>query len=220
MNIGNINNYIGKGVRSLPTLDRDLVGTELLYVSGPGDYSLPLHFVKKYVQKDIHHTLRINNVDNTPDYNKPLSVPQKAYIDSSISKLSLATNPRIDHVSKHKADLINGSVPVTQLPMNLRLDGNITVSMSDIQLGIDASINNVEKKIERDIAQAIIQYTSIEDPHHIKPYVDACITQSTKDTDNKLSKKVDEASFYTLLEFIVNAKTLDELRANVKDLLP
>lgn len=57
--------------------------------------------IKNYVLKDLKINLGIPLVDNTSDLNKPLSVPQKVYVDSLFNNVNNRLIALEQLVNKH-----------------------------------------------------------------------------------------------------------------------
>lgn len=63
----------------------NLRGTEKLPLGGVGTGHVSTKTLKEWVLQDIAKNLKVDNINNTLDINKPLSKAQRMYIDGSFS---------------------------------------------------------------------------------------------------------------------------------------
>lgn len=165
---------------------------------GRGKYHLTTQKLKNWVLLDVPQILDLDKVDNTSDIDKPLSISQKQYIDLREQAVRDTFNPAIQNLNNTKADLVNGMISLSQLPITMLDPHSITVNMVDIQNEMlnKISNNNVDY-VDMELDRKIEEHTTSEDPHSIKPYVDSKVStlESTLNSTitSGLSTKVDSA---------------------------
>lgn len=66
----------------------NLRGTEKLPLGGVGTGHVSTKTLKEWVLQDIAKNLKVDNINNTLDINKPLSKAQRMYIDGSVNQIT------------------------------------------------------------------------------------------------------------------------------------
>lgn len=165
---------------------------------GRGKYHLTTQKLKNWILLDVPQILDLDRVDNTSDVDKPLSINQKQYVDLREQAIRDTFNPAILNLNQTKADLVNGMISLSQLPITMLDNHSITVNMIDIQNEIQNKIsNNNVDYVDLELDRKIEEHKSIDDPHSIKPYVDSKVValESTLTTtiNSELASKVDNA---------------------------
>lgn len=121
--------------------------------------------LKEWVNEDIKDYINLDLVDNVPDLEKPLSDPQKDYIHLKIKDVKDTYTPVLDNLVKTKADLVNGIVPLNQLPLDLRMEGTTNVSFGNFSDMITNSIISNNVYVQSLIDVAMTKHLAEEDPH-------------------------------------------------------
>lgn len=165
---------------------------------GRGKYHLTTQKLKNWVLLDVPQILDLDKVDNTSDVDKPLSSSQKHYVDLREQAIRDTFNPAIQNLNNTKADLVNGMISLSQIPLTMLDNHSITVNMVDIKNEIQNKIsNNNVDYVDLELDRKIEEHKNLEDPHSIKPYVDSKVIaiESTLNSTitNGLSTKVDSA---------------------------
>lgn len=70
----------------------NLNGTEEIPLGGLGTSHVTTRTLKDWFRENLENDLKINNIDNTSDANKPLSKAGKAYIDGNLSNVFNSIN--------------------------------------------------------------------------------------------------------------------------------
>lgn len=77
----------------------NLTGKEKIALGQNNSGHASLQTIKEWVKENLSQELRIDNINNTLDMNKPLSKSQKLYVDGSISNMSFVINNLHDYIS-------------------------------------------------------------------------------------------------------------------------
>lgn len=65
----------------------NIIGTEKIPLGGVGTGHVSTKTLKEWVLQDIAKNLKVDNINNTLDINKPLSKAQRMYIDGSLTEV-------------------------------------------------------------------------------------------------------------------------------------
>ena len=65
----------------------NIIGTEKIPLGGVGTGHVSTKTLKEWVLQDIAKNLKVDNINNTLDINKPLSKVQRLYIDGSVNEV-------------------------------------------------------------------------------------------------------------------------------------
>lgn len=141
-------------------------------MDGRGRYHLTTQKLKNWILKDVKNIVNLHNVDNTSDMSKPLSIPQEKAVDAKLKKVREEFLPRTQDLYLNKADLVNGVVPLTQIPLKLRDDAQIHVNMSDINDSISTAISASNQYLLSEQDRKIAEHEYAYDPHNVIPYID------------------------------------------------
>lgn len=167
-------------------------------MDGRGKYHLTTQKLKNWVLSDVPQIFDLDRVDNTSDLDKPLSISQKQYVDLREQAVRDTFNPVIQNLNQTKADLVNGMISLSQIPLTMLDENHITVNMVDIKNEILNKIaNNNVDYVNLELNRKIETHEGLDDPHSIKPYVDSKVDSLeatlTASTNSGLDTKVDNA---------------------------
>lgn len=181
---------------------------------GRGRYHLTTQRLKNWINSDIKNQLNLELVDNTSDFSKPVSELQSQYIDDKIKGVKDIYSPLLADLSLKKADLVNGVVPLNQLPLDLKMDGTTNVSFGDFSSMINTNIENNNIYFQSLLDFSIENHIAQEDPHGIAPIVNSQIgghIQNLHDVINvELASKVSEYDLVSRLPPDLSFSVIDD----------
>ena len=187
-------------------------------MDGRGRYHLSTQKLKNWVLEDVRSSINLDRVNNTADLEKPLSVPQEKSVDLKIKKIKEELFPQVQSLFTCKADLVDGVIPLTQIPLKLRDDSQLHVNMSDINSSIDAKVNQSSNYVLMEQERRMLEHEYSDDPHNFKPYIDQEINRIDQTINNQFDSLAD-AMEPTVIQFLNNRlQTLDSL-STIQDLL-
>ena len=187
-------------------------------MDGRGRYHVTSQKLKNWVLEDVRSSIGLGAVDNTSDLMKPLSLIQEPIIDSKINTLRRELVPRLNELTSKKADLVNGVVPLTQIPLKLRDDTQVLFHMSDLVSDITRMLDNLKITLNSEQIRLVSEHALQADPHSIKPYVDEAVLSTLKTVDSLLDSL--KNNLPSIIEEVLVKKTA-ELTADstMQDLL-
>ena len=185
---------------------------------GRGRYHLSTQKLKNWILEDVRSSIHLDRVNNTTDLEKPLSIPQEKSVDLKIKKIKDELFPQVQSLYTNKADLANGVIPLTQIPLKLRDDSQLHVNMSDIDSSIDAKVSQSFNYVLMEQERRMLEHEYSDDPHNLKPYIDQEINRIDQTVNNQFDYLA-YAMEPTVIQFLNNRlQTLDSL-STIQDLL-
>lgn len=185
---------------------------------GRGRYHLSTQKLKNWILEDVRSSINLDRVNNTTDLEKPLSIPQEKSVDLKIKKIKDELFPQVQSLYTNKADLVNGVIPLTQIPLKLRDDSQLHVNMSDINNSINAKVSQSFDYVLMEQERRMLEHEYSDDPHNLKPYIDQEINRIDQVVNNQFDC-LTHAMEPTVIQFLNNRlKTLNSL-STIQDLL-
>ena len=145
---------------------------------GRGRYHLSTQKLKNWVLSDVKSYFNLNQVDNTSDLMKPVSLAQGAFINSKVKNIRDDIFPKIQQLTNNKADLVNGVIPLTQIPLKLRDDSQLNINMADLTSEIVTMVNSSTDYLLAEQERKVEEHMFADDPHLLKPYIDQAVQES------------------------------------------
>ena len=156
-------------------------------MDGRGRYHLTTQQLKNWINNDIKNQLDLNRVTNTSDIEKPVSLAQKNYIDTIVKEIYDRLETNYQSLLTNKADLTNGVLSFNQLPLNLRTNGNITITSYDINDLINTALERHKELLLSQVNQKILDHENKANAHDIVNL----ILFSTNELEKRLTKLID-----------------------------
>lgn len=156
---------------------------------GRGSYHTTTQKLKNWINNDIKNQLDLERVDNTADLDKPLSNPQRDFIRDNTNSIKTEFNTITTDLLQNKASLVNGIVPLTQLPLDLKMKGTTDVSMSAFTQNVKSEIATNNAYVLSQINFSAQQHLALPDPHGTIPRITQAVDSLRSSVDTKLDTK-------------------------------